>query len=226
MSSLRVKVCGLTRPQDVRLCLDLDVDFTGFIFAEKSPRRVSPESAAAFPSGNAARVGVFAGQSPEAVVRIMSEARLDYVQLHGGEEPAFCRAVGPERVIKVLWPERLLREAAVPDSPGDPVGPAQFRDRLERECRRFADVCAYFLLDAGSGGGGSGRQLDSQGFAGFNPPRPWLMAGGVGPANAAVIVDACAPFGLDCNSALESGPGVKDQAKLHALMAVLQPWRD
>ena len=220
MSGLRVKVCGLTRQQDVRLCLDLGVDFTGFIFAENSPRRVSPETAAAFPSGHALRVGVFAGQPLETVTRIMRDVRLDFAQLHGDEDPAFCRAVGPERVIKVLWPERLLREAPAPG------GPACLGDRLERECRRFADACACFLLDAGSGGGGSGRELNGSALSGFNPPRPWLMAGGVGPANAAAIAAACAPYGLDCNSALESGPGVKDQAKLQALMAALQPWRE
>lgn len=209
-----VKICGLTRAADVRLCLDLGAAFTGFIFVPQSPRYVSPRQAAAFPSGAAARVGVFAGQAVDEVLEIMREARLDFAQLHGNEDPRFCRAVGPERVIKVLWPERL----AVNQSDGSE------RERiraLQRACENFASVCAFFLLDAGSSGGGSGRELPRGCLSHFVPPRPWLLAGGIGPANAAAVMAECAPFGIDCNSGVEAEPGVKDPAKLRALINTL-----
>lgn len=200
---LKSKVCGLTRPQDVALCHALGVDYTGFIFAENSPRRVSPQAAAALPRGISRRVGVFAGASVSTVLAIAREAGLDYLQLHGGEDEAFCRAVGPERVIKVLWPERHT--------------PASLMEALER----FAPVCACFLLDAGAGGGGNGTPLDWAALRSCNPPRPWFLAGAMGPRTLPQALGACSPDGVDMNSALESAPGVKDAALLHAAMAML-----
>ena len=109
------KVCGLTRPEDVALCHCLGVDFTGFIFARQSPRFVEPRVVAALPQGPAQRVGVFVQANLATIQNTAQEAKLDLVQLHSGEEVDFCRAVGPERVIKVLWPENLWPEAWNPE---------------------------------------------------------------------------------------------------------------
>ena len=208
------KICGLRREEDVRLCHELGVDFTGFIFVRASPRFVEPEQAAALPGGPAnplpgrpGRVGVFAGSSPEEILRVAATAGLDLLQLHGDEDEDFCRALGPERVIKALWPQRLTR-----------------RD-LEEEMRRFAPVCAWFLLDAGHSGGGSGTALDWRSLAGLDAPRPWLLAGGLGPAVLDQALDACCPHGLDLNSALESAPGEKDHALVREAVAALRARR-
>ena len=206
-AALPLKICGLTRARDVRLCLDLGVRFTGFVFAPGSPRRIRPGDAAAMPRGLAARVGVFAGQGLEEVIRTMEQAHLDYAQLHGGEGEEFCRAVGPERVIKTLWPER--------------AGSVRLED-LEAECARFAPVCAFFLLDAGPRGGGSGRSLAWEDLRPFAPPRPWLLAGGLGPENLSRALAACSPWALDCNSGVEEAPGLKASRKLLDVAAVLR----
>lgn len=200
-----VKVCGLTRAEDVRCCLDLGVEFTGFIFAPHSPRHVSAEQAARFPKGEALRVGVFAGQSETEVLRTLEVAGLDLAQLHGGESADFCRAIGPERVIKVLWPQRH----------GSLAG-------LEREAAGWAGACAWFLLDAGTRGGGSGTALAWKGLREFAPPRPWILAGGLGPGNVRAALENCFPAAIDCNSALESAPGHKDQRKLRELLRELK----
>jgi phosphoribosylanthranilate isomerase len=212
-SALPLKICGLTRARDVSLCLDLGVRFTGFIFAPSSPRRIRPGDAAAMPRGPAARVGVFAGQDADEVLRTLDCARLDYAQLHGGEDEDFCRAVGPERVIKTIWPERL----------GAGWTPDPFRlEDLEAECLRFAPVCAFFLLDAGLGGGGGGTALAWEILRNFAPPRPWILAGGIGPDNLSRALSACSPWALDCNSRLEQTPGVKDAQKLLDTAALLR----
>ena len=177
------------------VCHAMGVDFTGFIFA-RSPRAVDPRHVSGMPTGAALRVGVFAGMDVDDVCETARLARLDIIQLHGGEEVAFCRAVGPERVIKVLWPERLTPQI------------------LAMELERFAPVCAYFLLDAGHGGGGSGRNLPWEALSGIKPPKPWLLAGGLGPDNLALALATCKPGGVDLNSALESAPGVKDHNRL------------
>lgn len=198
------KVCGLTRPGDVTACLDAGAAMTGFIFAAKSPRRVTPEQALGLPRGKALRVGVFVEQDVAEVVRVMDAAELDLAQLHGGQDAAFCRAVGPGRVIKALWPEKLAA-----------------RDALQAELERFAESCAFFLLDAGTSGGGHGRSMDFSLVAGLASPRPWLLAGGLGPHNLQAALDAAAPDGLDLNSGLETSPGVKDHAAIARAAAIL-----
>ncbi len=176
--------------------------YTGFIFAPKSPRFIEPEAAARLPRGEARRVGVFAGHGVSAIHDIMRLAGLDYAQLHGGEDEDFCRRVGPERVIKVFWPEHLTPE------------------ELERETARFAPVSSLFLLDAGASGGGSGQTLAWNRLRTFAPPRPWLLAGGLHPGNIQDALRACAPSALDCNSGLDTRPGVKDEAKLRAMVRI------
>lgn len=206
-----IKICGLTRREDASLCASLGADFMGFIFAAASSRRVTPTFAASVPAQKKiSKVGVFANQPLEEVLRVMDEAKLDYAQLHGGEDEEFCRAVGPERVIKVLWPERLA-----------PVNSSPLR-ALEKECGRFAPVCAYFLLDAGTGGGGSGKETPRRELGSFSPPRPWLLAGGLGPGNVAAALAECSPQGVDCNSGVEVSPGLKDEEKLRTLFKRLR----
>lgn len=212
MSDPLCKICGLRRKEDVLLCRELGVDFTGFIFVRSSSRFVEPEDAAALPGGPAAplppggprRVGVFAGSSLKEVLRIADTAGLDLLQLHGNEDEAFCRAAGPKRVIKTLRPQNLTRR------------------ELEKTMRRFAPVCAWFLLDAGQSGGGSGNTLDWQSLAGLAPPRPWLLAGGLGPATLNQALAACSPDGLDLNSALESAPGVKNHELTRRAVALIR----
>ena len=204
MTKPLIKICGLTRAQDVALCHDLGVDFTGFIFAAKSPRFIAPEKAALLPSGPARRVGVFVNEDLNAVQQIARTAKLDLLQLHGGESVEYCKAVGAQRVIKVLWPDRL--------SP----------DELQKTINAFADSCAYFLLDAGTQGGGSGQTLDWEKLTAITFPKPWLLAGGLGPqtlatARSALITNP--PDGFDLNSALESAPGIKDEKLVKAVYA-------
>lgn len=188
-----VKVCGMTLPDQVAALDALGVDFLGFIFAAKSPRCVTPEHVASIPRGRAIRVGVFVEQNAAEVNRIMDAAGLDMAQLHAGQDEAFCEAVGPDRVIRAFWPQRHATRA-----------------ELEAEMARFADSCALMLLDAGTSGGGHGKSLDFAGLAGLQAPRPWLLAGGLSPANAAQALREARPAGLDINSGVESAPGVKN----------------
>lgn len=199
-----VKVCGLTRAADVAACLDLGVDLTGFIFAAKSPRRVTPEACAALPRGRAARVGVFIGQSADEVRAIMDAAGLDLAQLHGGQDEEFCRRVGPERVIKVFWPDRHPDRAA-----------------LEAELSRFAGLARYVLCDAGTSGGGHGKTMDFGKVAGLVSPCPWFLAGGLSPDNLGLALSVASPGGVDLNSGLETAPGVKSPALIEQALQAL-----
>ena len=192
-----VKICGMTRPEDVTGCAAAGADLLGFIFAAKSPRRLTAAQAAALPRTTAKRVGVFVEQTLEEVLAVMDAADLDFAQLHGGQDPEFCRAVGPQRVIRAFWPQKHPDTAA-----------------LAAEVQRFAGAIRYALLDAGTSGGGHGKSLAFAPLAEFSPSMPWLLAGGLGPNNVAEAVAQARPHGVDLNSGVESSPGLKELAKV------------
>lgn len=199
-----VKICGLTRQIDLDLASDLGADFCGFIFDAASPRYVSPAQAGALLSHGLKRVGVFTQMDAEEIIRIMSEARLDYAQLHGAQEVETARKIGMERVIKVLWPQKY-------NAPED----------ILRDARDFAADCSYFLLDSGLRGGGSGATIDWTELADMRLPRPWLLAGALNKDNALKAVNYCHPCGLDFNSGLEDAPGIKNGEQMKKVMAML-----
>lgn len=205
---LLVKVCGMTRQEDADACMELGADLLGFIFHAPSPRNVSPEQAAAIRTAGVLRVGVFVRQSADEVRAIMQAARLDLAQLAGNQDPEFCRAVGPERVVRVFFPERL---GGIPE--------------LEAELAAFAGCMRYALLDAGASGGGHGRSLPFASLANIRTPCPWLLAGGLSAANLAEALSQCTPAGVDLNSGVESEPGKKDREKVAAAFAAIQPFR-
>ena len=197
MNARLVKVCGMTRPEDVIGCTEAGADLLGFIFAAKSPRCLTPAQAAALPRTAAKRVGVFVEHTLAEVLSIMDEAGLDLAQLHGGQDPDFCRAVGPDRVIRAFWPQKH------PD-PGS----------LAAAMAPFAGAVRFALLDAGTAGGGHGQSLDFATLAALSPPMPWLLAGGLGPDNVAEAIRIAQPNGVDLNSGVEASPGLKDLAKV------------
>lgn len=199
-----IKVCGLTRAEDVALCEELGVDWTGFIFHPASPRKISVERVAAIPRGRALRVGVFVGQTAEDVCGIMDRAGLDLAQLHGGQDQDFCRTVGPQRVIKVFWPQRYVR-----------------LEDLQRDIEAYAPFCRSVLLDAGTSGGGHGRNLDFAGLTGLRLPLPWILAGGLGQDNIQEALSRCTPDGVDFNSGVEDAPGQKSRKALMRAMREL-----
>jgi phosphoribosylanthranilate isomerase len=208
LPAFTVKVCGLTRPGDVALCHELGVDMTGFIFAAASPRLTTIKAALAAPRGKALRVGVFVEQTLDDVLRIMHAAELDLAQLHGGQDPDFCRAVGASRVMRAFWPARY-------DAP----------ETLQAELKLFAGCCRLFLFDAGTAGGGHGKTLDLDFLHGVQSPLPWLLAGGLGPENLASALTQASPNGVDLNSRVESAPGVKDHDKLRDALAIVKTSR-
>jgi len=215
---LLVKVCGVTRPEDAQLCAALGADLLGFIFHPQSPRCAPP----GLPASPAVRdlsgvrtVGVFVAQSLDETLALLDAGRLDLAQLHGGQDQAFCAAlaerIGPERIIKVVWPEQA-------------AGPAEFQAELDR----FAPCCGRFLADAGAGGGGHGRVIGGAGATAPETPgaldlavfpRPLILAGGLRPGNLTAMLARYLPMGVDLNSGVESAPGVKDEKLLRAAFA-------
>ena len=172
----------------------------GFIFHEKSPRFISVQKTAEIITDGTLRVGVFTTQSADGVLQMMHDAQLDIAQLHGDQDEEFCleisNALGPERVMKVLWPERFDTAKS-------------FQQAMED----FAPLCGRFLLDAGSSCGGHGQEIKSSWLDQVEFPRPWMLAGGLGPENLQKAF-ALTPAGVDLNSNIELSPGIKDPKRV------------
>lgn len=199
-----VKVCGMTRSEDVAFSDGQGVDLVGFIFHPGSPRNVEAAWVAGQRPRHALKTGVFVRQGVADIEKLAREAGLDLLQLHGGHTPDQCRALGSERVIKVLWPERYAT-------------PEMLADDMEL----FAPVCRAFLLDSGTSGGGHGRSLDPQSLGKLKCPRPWYLAGGLGPHNLETMKTTGAA-GFDLNSGVESAPGIKDHDKIRRALTILR----
>ena len=105
--SFAIKVCGITRQSDLSTAMGMGAHFCGFIFHPGSPRYIAPSRAAALDSALIRRVGVFVNQNAEEIMDIMKTARLEFAQLHGAHSLDCARRIGPEKVIRVLWPDRM-----------------------------------------------------------------------------------------------------------------------
>jgi phosphoribosylanthranilate isomerase len=207
---MRVKVCGVTRPEDAALAVELGADVLGINFWPHSPRAVSPGQArevADAARGRALLVGVFVDQPPVAVAAAVEAAGLDLVQLHGDEEPETLRELARAGVVagKTI---RAFRVGASFDA-AEATAPWQ--------------ACWGFLFDAARPGlyGGTGAEWSWRRVAGAAPGRRVLVAGGIAPGRLrARLANAgeWRPWGIDVCSGVERSPGRKDPAKLRALL--------
>lgn len=201
-----IKVCGLTRQADLQQVEAAGFDYAGFIFAVHSPRAISPEQAQNLISYRVRRVGVFTDTPVHAIGGIMEMARLDFAQLHGPYSPEDCKAIGPQRVIRVLWPESYASPQA-----------------FAADIALFSPYAAMFVLDAGKEGGGSGKLVDWGLASHMAFAKPALLAGGIGPFNARAAWHTVRGTlaGLDVNSGVENAPGCKSERLLRALAALM-----
>ena len=193
-----IKICGMNDATVARRAEELGADYIGFIFAAKSPRRVTPEAAAAIAatlSGKAKKVGVFTDSPPSAILETARLVPLDVVQLH-------CRDYG-ERVVRELRDAGL--EVWLLDSPG-------------------ANAVLLDGTSADGSVGGTGMRADwkrarTLALAGERV----VLAGGISAENIREAAGTgCAV--LDVNSSLETRPGVKSIARLEALFEYIAEW--
>ncbi len=195
------KVCGLTRAEDAQAAYEAGAIYGGLIFAESSPRYVTPEQAKTVIAAAPLRyVGVFRDSPLQNVVSIAQALSLSAVQLHGGEDQAYItalRAALPATV--AIWKALSVAESL----------PARDLDHVDR-----------YVFDNGQGG--SGQRFDWSLLAG-QPLDNVLLAGGLGADNC-VEAAKLGCSGLDFNSGVESAPGIKDSNKLAAVFKTLRAY--
>lgn len=205
----RVKICGLTRPEDAALAVSLGAWALGVIFVPGSPRRVSIEQAAAVlasaPAG-VERVGVFVNSGLDEIGESARACGLTAVQLHGEESPDECLEARRRTGCRVI---KALRVAG----PETLAGVVTFDTD-------------FILLDTYQPGrhGGTGEVFDWS-LAAALPANirgeRLILSGGLNPDNIAEAVRAVAPYAVDVASGVESAPGIKDTEKLKKLFDML-----
>lgn len=197
--TVRIKFCGLTRVEDVRVAVGLGVDAIGFVFARSSRRFVEPAQARllreALPPFVSA-VALFMDDEPEWIEQVVAAVRPDLLQFHGEETPPFAA--------RFARPYLKAVPMASPDEAAAYAG-------------RYDDAVGFLLDSHGRGGaGGSGTAFD---WSAVPPlPRPIVLAGGLDAGNVAQAIAQVAPYAVDVSSGIESAPGVKDAAKMRAFV--------
>lgn len=196
----RVKICGITRPDDGVTAAQLGADAIGLVFYPPSPRFVTVDAAqrivAALPP-LVTVVGLFMNAEPAAMRAVLAQVRLHLLQFHGDEPPDECAAFGLPYVKAV------------------PMGANADIQDYER---RFATATGL-LLDSHGGAqtGGSGQGFD---WARIPAERckPLILAGGLHPGNVAAAVRQVQPYAVDVSSGVESAKGVKDAELMRAFL--------
>ncbi len=211
MSRTRIKVCGITREEDLHAAVAAGVDAVGFVFYPKSPRLVSAARARQLidllpPFVTA--VGLFVNEEAATVQRIAAEAGLQLLQFHGDETPDYCGQFGA----------RSGAQCALPY-----IKAARMTPQLD--LLKFTDQfkgARGVLLDAfveGYGGGGEvfDWSLIPQQAAGRDAR--FVVSGGLRPSNVGSAIEALRPYGVDVSSGVEAAKGIKDAALIRQFVS-------
>lgn len=196
----RVKICGITRPEDALAAANAGADAIGLVFYPSSPRFVTPEQAqsiiAALPPF-VTTVGLFVDASADEIRAVLDAVPLDMLQFHGDEPDSFCREFG------------LPYLKALRVRPGDDL------NALAAQWPGAAGI----LLDSYKPGvpGGTGEVFDWTMIPG---ERSWslVLAGGLAPGNVRQAVEQAKPWAVDVSGGVEAAKGIKNIEKINAFI--------
>jgi phosphoribosylanthranilate isomerase len=206
--SVRVKICGLTRPPDLSAALEAGANYVGLVFFPKSPRHLSLDVAAslavAVPPG-VAKVALVVDADDAALDALLARVPIDILQLHGHESPARVAEIRARTGLPVM------KAVGVADAGDLPTldAHAQVADMLLIDAKppRGADLP-----------GGNGLAFDWRLIAGRRWPVPWMLAGGLRPGNVAEAIRLTGAQQVDVSSGVENAPGQKDALKMAAFV--------
>lgn len=229
-SRTRIKICGLTRPQDVEAAVDAGADAIGLVFYAPSPRAVSVDQAARLARDVPAwisLVGLFVNTPQDDILRVADKVGLSHIQLHGDEQPQDYVRLG-RPVVKAI---RL---------PATPGGPAAGGSSAEQavvsrghllESKKWRETAQAVLFDADSAGfGGSGHAFNWEFVSGINETlgRHWVLSGGLNLANLSRALGELSPPAIDVSSGVELvvggqvQKGIKDPERLRMFVKAVR----
>ncbi len=192
MSDAKIKICGLTRLEDIEAANALLPDYIGFVFWERSKRNVSKEQAKELKSRLDSRikaVGVFVDAEIDFIADLVSCGIIDVAQLHGSEDEDYIsqlrKRIGGAEIIKAFNINKI--------------------ESFDEAEKSSAD---HIMIDSGKG---SGITFDWSKLERLN--RPYFLAGGLGAENISEVLESVKPFAVDVSSGVETD-GFKDRAKM------------
>ena len=197
----RIKICGITRPEDARAAAELGADAIGLVCYAPSPRNVGVEQARAIIAAVppfVTVVGLFVDPSQDQVESVLRRCPLGLLQFHGDEAPDFCRGFG----LPYIKAARVRADAD-----------------LVQYLSPYRDAQGW-LLDAYHDRlyGGTGESFDWK-LIPRHLARPLILSGGLTPDNVGAAVRQLRPWAVDVSSGVEAAKGVKDAAKIAAFIA-------
>jgi phosphoribosylanthranilate isomerase len=200
-----VKICGLRDIETLRAALNAGAEFIGLVFHSHSPRNVDISMA-----WNMARevpddvtvVGLFVNPTDKEITKVLSQVRIDIIQLHGDEDPMRILE------IKAGYKKPVMKAMR--------VGSAEDL----RDVRKFEKVADWLLFDAKSdvAHGGTGQSFDWSILRDVQFQKPWMLAGGLNAHNIQDALKVVKPDAVDVSSGVESAPGIKDPDKIRAFI--------
>ena len=204
MNTIRIKICGITRPEDALAAAEAGADAIGLVFYSKSKRAVTAaqakEIAAVLPPFVSA-VALFVNETADNIRDVLHQVPIDVIQFHGDEDDDFCRQF-----------DRPYLKAVRVQSAAD----------IQTACAKFPNARAL-LFDAyhPTEYGGTGQGFDWTLLRG-NIGKPWILAGGLTPENVAGAVKTSGAAAVDVSGGVEIAAGIKDAAKIKAFVAAVQ----
>ncbi len=193
----KIKLCGITREEDIDVVNEILPDYIGFVFAKKSKRFISYDMAKKLKSKlnpTVKAVGVFVNENIENIIYLVENNIIDLVQLHGNEDNEYIN--------------KLKNDINVPV-----IKACQIKSKADMAITTDTD---FILLDAGAG---DGKTLDESILKDFN--RDYFLAGGLSPDNIVKKIIALHPFGVDVSSGIET-EGKKDMAKMRRFVKLVR----
>lgn len=206
--SVEVKICGLTDEDAVEAAIEAGADHIGLVFFPKSPRAVTAERAAELLqwAEGVSKVGLFVDADDALLEEVLTHVRLDLLQFHGSETPERVEQVRLEYGVPVMKMIAVETEADV------------------ARATPYLGVVDRLLFDAKAPAGadrpgGNAQAFDWTMLKTFKSKIPWMLAGGLTPANVAQAIHASGARAVDVSSGVESAPGVKDAGLIQAFIA-------
>jgi phosphoribosylanthranilate isomerase len=210
----RIKICGITRHEDLACAVNAGADAVGFVFHPTSKRCVTAHQASllvrdlpAFVSS----VALFVNPNVQAVQQVIDEMQPSLLQFHGDESPEFCAsfAIPYIKAFRVGAPEMDTAQA------------------LAQSCRRYLSARGWLFDSFTPAYGGSGHSFDHgllSELLTLDPSsrRPLILSGGLTPQNLEVAIQRLRPWAVDVSSGVEQGPGIKSPELISAFVAAVK----
>ncbi|NNE38275.1 MAG: phosphoribosylanthranilate isomerase [Gammaproteobacteria bacterium] len=196
MHKVKVKICGITRPDDAILAAEAGADAIGLNFYQESPRAIDASTATKIIDSLPpfiTKVGLFVNASPEDIRSVLTDVNLDLIQFHGEESQDDCLLFGLPYIKAVRMHEDINLAALV----------------------QAYDKSSAILIDTYVSGthGGTGKSFDWS-MIDKEIIKPVILAGGLTPENVSDAIMTVKPYAVDVSSGVEKSPGIKDEYKM------------